>query len=106
MEKSARTNFEIWTSSFYNEAMFPPSWNKSWGLPTELWLIEKAGDISLYYSKPHILHQVNEDMRGRAPVWHVWNIKKDQNIYCGQSQQTAYSIYQQEIKNEADYDSN
>ncbi|MBR3739471.1 MAG: hypothetical protein IKN04_03315 [Clostridia bacterium] len=106
MEKGAKSSFEIWASSFYDKTTFPSSWNNNMGLPIELWFIEKTDKVSLYYSKHHIIHRVNEDMYGGLPIWHVWNLRTDKHVYCGQNQQEAYTVYQQEIEKERSHDRN
>lgn len=101
-----KTNHAVWSASFYDETTYPSWWKKNWGIPIELWLIESAGHVRLYITKERIIHKVNEDMRGRLPIYHVWNLRTDRHVFCGQNQQEAYTVYQQEIEKERCHDRN
>lgn len=101
MSIEKKTNFDIWVQSFQDETTYPSKWRCEWGRPTELWPMEKKMDVELFYTKAHIVHKINEDILGRAPIWHVWNRRADKQIYCGTSQEQAYSIFRQEVYKEA-----
>ena len=49
--------------------------------------------VYLFQTKDVIHHGVggNEDMHGRAPLYHVWS--DDREIYCGPDMQVAYRLY-------------
>ncbi len=100
MSIEKKTNFEIWVQSFQDETTFPSNWRCEWGQSIELWPIEKKMGVELYYTKTHIIHRVNEDMLGRAPIWHVWNRYTDKHIYCGSNQKQAYYHFYQQIAEE------
>lgn len=69
----------------------------------ELWRIEEHGSIAIYMTK----HGPKElQARGRwdyaelqGPRWHVWS--GDDWVYCGDSMQAAYRIYEEAIGRKA-----
>ena len=68
-------------------------WAASFQPPKEVWRLEynEALDLALYVTKEKPIQNVNEDMFGRAPVYHVWN--GDDWLYCGGNMREAYNLY-------------
>lgn len=95
-----KTNHKLWAASYYDRATYPSWWQKDWGPYVELWVMEDADDVRLYMTKQHIIHRVNEDMHGREPLWHVWNLRTDKHVYCGASRAEAYMIYKKQVMQE------
>ena len=101
-----KTNFECWSHSFFDETTYPLWWKKEYGPHIELWLMKRSGNVRLYMTKEHIIHKINEDIYGRLPVWHVWNLRTDKCVFSGQRQREAYAMYRKEVEKEKRHDQN
>lgn len=64
---------------------------------TQLWRLE-ACSVFIFMTKDVIHSGVggNEDMLGRAPLYHVWD--NDKEIYCGSDMQYAYKLYRESLR--------
>lgn len=72
-------------------------WANSYDLKeTSLYPLEKCS-VFLFQTKDVIRsgHGGNEDMYGRAPLYHVW--ENDKEIYCGANMSAAYELYRKAL---------
>ena len=71
-------------------------WARTYDLDkTQLYPLDVCS-VYLFQTKSVVRHQVNEDMHGRAPLYHLW--VNDKEVYCGPNMQEAYSMYRDALR--------